>query len=179
VAAVAALAQGTEQIAQRAVAEEVERLVGDFEGDRLLAALAGAAAAAAFALLAEVGRHRDVAFLTHALDDLLNQFLELRTRVALIAVGRIAEQPLDALLRQHAAVEQRVQNRIMQRLHRPLGLVGPVRVGEPARQQQVGQLRHQILEIQIVEQVAGELRVAILHWLRASGSGFSRTNSEF
>ena len=36
VAAVAALAERAEQIAQRAVAEEVERLVGDLERDRRL-----------------------------------------------------------------------------------------------------------------------------------------------
>ena len=165
VAAVAALAERPEQIAQRAVAEEVERLVGDLEGDRpgcrgpWPAACPCRRSRSAF----EVGRRRDVALLRHALDDLLNQLFELRPRVALIAVGRIAQQPLDRFLRQHAAVEQRVQNRVVQRLHRPLLVVHAVRVAEPAREQQIGQLRDQILEIQIVELVAGEFRVAVFH----------------
>ena len=111
----------------------------------------------------EIRRRGDVALLAHPLDDLLNQLFELRSRVRLIAVGRIAEQPLDRLLRQHAAVEQRVEDRVVQRLHRPLVVVHRVRVAEAAREQQVGQLRDQILEIQLVEHVAGEFRVAVLH----------------
>src|SRR5439155_11155830 len=110
VAAVAALAQRAEQIAQRAVAEKVERLVGDLEGDRrLVRAVPARASLPPLALRVQIGRRGDVALLGHALDDLLNELLELRARVRLIAVGRIAEQPLDRFLRQHAAVEQRVE----------------------------------------------------------------------
>ena len=101
VAAEAALAERAEQIAQRAVAEEVERLVGDLEGDRplSLAAVAGPTCPCApLALGVQVGRRRDVALFRHALDDLLDQLFELRPRVGLIAVGRIAEQPLDRVL---------------------------------------------------------------------------------
>ena len=137
VAAVAALAERAEQIAQRAVAEEVERLVGDFEGDRRLIRAEAAAPLPALALGVEIRRRRDVAFLRHPLDDLLNQFLELRPRIALIRVGRIAEQPLDRFLRQHAAVEQRVEDRVVQRLHRPILFVHGVGIAEAARQQQI------------------------------------------
>ena len=52
----------------------------------------------------------------------------------------------------------------MQRLHRPVILVHPVRISESAREEQVRQLGDQILEIQIVERVTGKLRVAVFHW---------------
>ena len=169
VAAVAALAERPEQIAQRAVAEEVERLVGDLEGDRrLIRALAAAAALPAFALAVEIGRRRDVAFVGHPLDDLLDQLLELRPRFILIAVGGIAEQARDRFFRQDAAVEQRVEDRVVQRLHRPLFLVVAVRVAEAARQEQVGQLRHQIFEIQLVERIARKFRVPIFQTVAPS-----------
>ena len=165
-AAVAALAERPQQIAQRAVAEEIERLVGDLEGDLPLS-LAPVTRSdlplPPFALGVQVGRRRDVALFRHALDDLLNELFELRPRVGLIAVGRVAQQPLDRVLRKHAAVEQRVQNRVVQRLHRPLLVVHAVRVAEPAGEEQIGELRHQILEIQIVEIAAREFRVPVLH----------------
>src|SRR5207245_6841024 len=151
----AALAERAEQIAERAVAEKIERLVGDLErGRRLLGSQAAAAALAPLALGLEVRRRRDVALVRHPLDDLLNQLLELRSRVSLIAVGRIAEQSLDRLFRQHAAIEQRVEDRVVQRLHRALVVVHPVRVPEAAGQQQVGELRDQIFEIQAIELIA-------------------------
>ena len=62
VAAVAALAERAEQIAQRAVAEEIERLVGDLEGDRrLVRALSAAAPLAPLALGLQIRRRGDVA----------------------------------------------------------------------------------------------------------------------
>ena len=161
-AAVAALAERPEQIAQRAVSEKIERLVGDLERHRrLVRSLAAAASLTPLALALEIRRRRDVALVGHPLDDLLDQLFELRARLVLIAVGGVAEQPFDGLFRQHAAVEQRVEDRVVQRLHRPLFLVVAVRVAEAAREQQIGQLRHQILEIQLVERVAGEFRVAV------------------
>jgi len=164
VAAVAALAERPEQVAQRAIAEEVERLVGHLEGDRrLVGSVSTRPPLPALALGVQIGRRGDVALLRHPLDDLLNQLLELRSRVRLIAVRRIAEQPLDRFLREHAAVEQRVQNRVVQRLHRPLFVLRPVRVTEAAREQQIGQLRDQILQIQIVELVAREFRIPVFH----------------
>ena len=50
------------------------------------------------------------------------------------------EQPFDRLLREHAAVEERVEDGIVQRLHRAVVFVAAVRIAEPARQEQVGQL---------------------------------------
>ncbi len=167
---VAALAERAEQIAQRAVAQKVERLVGDFEldlaaGPGLVACLTCSRAAplAALALGLEIRRHRDVALVGHPLDDLLNQLFELGARVGLIAVGGIAQELLDRLFRQDAAVEQRVENRVMQRLHRPIVVVQGVRVAEAARQQQIREFRDQIFQIEIVELVADVLRVPVLH----------------
>jgi hypothetical protein len=79
----------------------------------------------------------------------------------LVAVRRIAEQPFDRFLGQNAAIEQRVENRVVERLHRFLVFVGAVGIAEAARQQQIRQLRHEVLEIEIVEVVAGELRVPV------------------
>src|SRR5207247_4253672 len=74
-----------------------------------------------------------------------------------------AEQATDRLFRQYAAIEQRVEDRFVQRLHRALVVVHPVRVPEAAGQQQVGELRDQIFEIQAIELIADVFGVAILH----------------
>ena len=162
----AALAERTEKVAQRAIAEEVECLVGHFKlHRRLLAARAAAPPLPALALRGEVRRHRDVALFAHPLDDFLDQFLELRTRVALIAVGGVAEQPLDRLFRQDAAVEQGVQDRVVQRLQRPLLFVRAVRIAESAREEQIRQLRHEVLHVEVLEHIAGVFGVAIFHGL--------------
>ena len=117
----AAAAHGTEQIAQRPIAEEVERLVGDLELDRAgVLAHAAAGAAPMLALGLEIRRAGDEALFHHALDDLLDEIFELLPRLFLIAVGRFAEQLLHRLFRQHAAAEQRLENRVVQRLHRPV-----------------------------------------------------------
>jgi len=164
VAPEAALAERAEQIAQGAVAEEVERLVGHLEGHgRLIGPVAAGASLTPLALGFEIRRRRDVAFLRHPLDDLLDQLFELRARIALIGVGRIAKQPLDRLLGQNAAVEQGVEDRIVERLHRALVIVAAVRIAEPAGEQQVGQLGDQIFQIEVVELVARVFRVPVLH----------------
>src|SRR2546422_822613 len=83
----------------------VARLVRDFESEfRLILTHAAAAALPALAFGVEIGRRRDVAFLAHPLDDLLDQFLELRPHFLLVAVGGIAQQLFDGLVWQHAAV---------------------------------------------------------------------------
>ena len=48
------------------------------------------------------------------------EVFELLPRCLLIAVGRLAEQLLQRLVRQHAAAEERLENRVVQRLHRPV-----------------------------------------------------------
>src|SRR5207245_388451 len=99
VAPVAALTKRSEQVAQRAVAQEVERLVGHLEGGRwLVGSLSAAAPLTPLALGLQVRRRGDVAFLTHALDDLLDQLFELGAHPVLIAVRRIAQQFLERLL---------------------------------------------------------------------------------
>ncbi len=162
----AAAAHRAEQVAERPVAEEVERLVGDLElHPAVVLADAAAGPAPVLALGLEVRRAGDEAALHHAVDDLLDQVLELLAHAFLIAVGRLAEQPLHRFVRQHAPAEERVEDGVVQRLHRPV-LVGVRRVpgiAEPARQQQVRQLRDEILEVDLVEQVAGELGVAVFH----------------
>ncbi len=80
----------------------------------------------------------------------------------------LAEHLLERLIREHAAVEDCLQDGVVQRLHRVPGLVvivvrQSVRALEAAREQHVGEPGEQVLEIDIVEVVAGELGVAILH----------------
>ena len=115
------------------------------------------------ALLVEIRRAGDEALLHHALDDLLDQILDLLSRAFLIAVSGLAEQLLDRLVREHAAAEQRLEDRVVQRLHRAVFLaverMAPGIV-EAAREQQVGQLRDEIVQVDLVEQVAGVLGVA-------------------
>src|SRR5205823_10102737 len=78
VAPVAALAERSKKVAQRAVAEEVECLVGHLEGDgRLIGPDPARAPLPALALALEIGRCGDVAFLRHPLDDLLDELFEL------------------------------------------------------------------------------------------------------
>ncbi len=171
----AAAPHRAEQVAQGAVAEEIQTLVGDLELDRAgVLAKAAAGALAVLALGLEIRRARDEPLFHHPLDDLLNQILELLARRFLIGVGRIAEQLLQRLFRQDAAAEERLEDRVVQRLHRPVlvaaGGIAP-RIAEPAREQQVGQLRHEIVEIDLVHQVAGVLRVSELHGLRLTAYG--------
>ena len=167
VTARAAAADRAQQIAERPVAEKVERLVGHLEA-HLAGVLSRAAAGrpAMLALAVEIRRAGDEPLFHHAFDDLLDQIFELLARGLLVAVRGLTEQLLQRVLRQHTAAEQRLENRVVQRLHRPVLVavqrIAP-RVAEPARQQQVGQLRHEILEIDLVEQVAGVFRVSVFH----------------
>ena len=80
------------------------------------------------------------------------------------AVAHAGEQAIEHLVRQHAAVQQRVENRVVQRLHRPVivALRIPRRI-EAARQQQVRQPRDERLEIDLGRQVGDEAGIAISH----------------
>ena len=91
----AAVAGRAEQIAQRSVAEEIERLVGDFELDLAGLAVATAAHRAACLFRFQIWRRRNVAGLLHPLDDLLDQFFELVARLLLVALGGLAEHFLE------------------------------------------------------------------------------------
>ena len=72
------------------------------------------------ALALEVGLPRDVALLRHPFDDLLDQLLELGLAVG---VRRVAEQALDGLVREQVAAEDRLENRVVQRLQGVLTVV--------------------------------------------------------
>ena len=170
VAAEAAFSQRPEQVAQRAIAEKIQALVGDLEACRWRIGAEPAARTARLALRAlglQIGRRRDEPFLHHAIDDVLNQLLELRSRIGLIGVSRIAQQPFERFLRQHAAVEQRVHDGVVQRLHRAIVFRLPVHAAvgrlEAARQQKIRQLLDQVIEIQIVQRIAGVFGVLVTH----------------
>ncbi len=114
VASEAGFAQRSQQIAQGAKAQKVEALVGDFEA-RLRLRVAD---------LATRGRGSrgivrlidgDVVFLLHALDELLDQLLEL---LAAHVLNLLAH-----LLVEHVAVEQRLGDRLAQVVQRLLGVV--------------------------------------------------------
>ncbi len=162
VAAEAALAQRPEEIPQRPVSKEVQRLVGDLElgrGGVLALAGAGALRVAPRLLHLEVGAAGHVALLLETLDEILDQLLETPT------VPAILHQLVDRLLRQQVAVHQRVEDCIVQRLD-GLVAVGPrrePRATEPAGQQEVRQLRQQVLEIDAFEVFAGVLAVPVSH----------------
>jgi hypothetical protein len=101
----AALSERSEQIAQRAIAEEVQALVSDLEAV-LLGIAHAAAAARAFALLAflrQVGRSGQVALRLQLFDDLLDQRIEPLFRI-FRCLPVLAEQPLQHFIGQHAAV---------------------------------------------------------------------------
>src|SRR5205085_8500563 len=78
VAARTAAADGPEQVAQGAIAEEIERLVGDLEFHRAAVfAVSASAAATMFALVFKVRRLGDEPLVHHLLHDLLNELLQL------------------------------------------------------------------------------------------------------
>jgi hypothetical protein len=138
--------------------------------------LSVALALAPLALGVQVGAAGDVALLLHLLDDVFDQLLDLRRRVG---VSRIAKQLLDRLLRQQPARQQRLQDRVVQILPRHLLIgIGRARiVVEAARQQHVGELRDELLEIDPLELVSGVAGVAILHVTAIACSAFSCSTS--
>ena len=86
-----------------------------------LPAAAARAARAARARL-EIRRRGDVALVLQLLDDLLDQLVEPRLGV-LAVLPVLAEQLLERLVREQAAVQQRLQDGVVQRLHRVAVLV--------------------------------------------------------
>jgi len=170
VAAEAALAERAEQIAQGAVAQKIDRLVGDLEARRPLLALAHAARPLTpLPLRLGIRRGRDVAVLLHPLHDLLDQLFEPLLR---LGVRLVAEQLLQRVLRQHAAAQQGFQNRVVERLHRAFVLrPGEVRIVEAAREQQIGQLRHELVHVEVIQGRWGVLAVLEAHRLNQTVLG--------
>src|SRR5262245_7984189 len=135
-AAGAAAANRSEEIAQRAVAQKIKRLVRHFELYRArVFAVAATGPATMLAFLLQVRGVGHKPLFHHFVDDLLDQILELLTRFLLITVRWLTEQLLQRLLREHAAAEERFEDGVVQRLHRPVlvarGRIAP-RVAEPA-----------------------------------------------
>ena len=177
----AAVPERAEQIAECLESEEVERLVGHLEA-RFLFAVAVAVAAALrppVALGVEIRRRRDVAGVLHAVDDLLDQLFELLPHLFLIAIRRLAEDLLEHVVREHAAAEERLENRVVQRLHAAVVVVGRIapRVAEAARQQQVGQFRHELVHVELVEERGDVFLVAIFHGIVRNTSPKSEVRS--
>ena len=164
VPAEAALADRSEQIAQGPVAEEVEALVGDLELERLFrSSESRARLLPPLPIALDIRRGGDVALLLKLLDDLVDELVEARFRVVAI-LPALAEHLLERLVGQETAVQQRLEDRVVQRLHRSSVLAGhPVRVVEPARQQEIGQPREQLFEVELVEVLAGVLGIAVFH----------------
>ena len=161
----AALADRSQQVAERAIAEKIEALVGDLEPDgRFGAAPTLAGPTRILHLRLRRRRRCQVALPLELVENLLNQpFDALLGVVSLLPV--LAEQLLDHLVGEHSSVEQRLEDGIVQSLARVPGHAVVVReavgVVEAARQQEVGELREQLLEIEVVEILAGELGVAV------------------
>ena len=159
----AGVPQRAEQIAQRAEAEEVEGLVGHLELDvaGLAVALATARLGPALALDVELGRRRDVAGLLHPLHELLDQLVEL------LLGGRrvVAEQLLQQVVGQQPAVQQRIEDGVVQRLHGPIAVqrTVAVRTLEPARQQHLRQRRHEFFHVDFVGQARDVFAVLEFH----------------
>ena len=111
----------------------------------------------------DIRRGGDVALLLQLLDDPVDELVEALFRVVAI-LPALAEHLLERLVGQETAVQQRLEDRVVQRLHRSAVLAGhPVRVVEPARQQEIGQPREQLLEVELVEVLAGVLGIAVFH----------------
>jgi hypothetical protein len=170
----ARLTDAAQQVLERLVAEEVDGLVGEGEL-HLLRRLARHAARAEHRLLraGHLGRLGDVqvALLHEPLHDLVQQLgeLALQVGVALGVSGGLATQHLQHLGRELARVHQRLEDRLAQGVHRPVGVVAAelppegVIVGaarEPRLQQEVRELVEQALEVDRVGQLGEVLRVS-------------------
>ena len=82
---------------------------------------------------------------------------------------RLPEQPLEHVRRQHAAAEQRFEDRVVQRLHRAVLVLRRIApgIGESAREQQIRELRHELVHVELVKERRGVFRVFVTHYLSA------------
>ena len=168
VSAEAAPAGRSEKVAERAgVAEEIKALVGYLEARRRRLR----AGHRRPGLPVTAGAHADIPLLGHLLDDLLDELFEPRLTLRLVGVRRVAQELLHGLFRQQAAVQERIEDRVVERLD---GLVAvlviirgcqrvAVRVVEAAREKQLGELGDELLEVDAAEGLTGIPGVAIAH----------------
>jgi hypothetical protein len=97
----------------------------------------------------------------------LHEVVEQLGELGLGLLVAVAAQRLEHLGGELAAVEEGVEDRLLERVHRPVGVlagVAPVGVrvlaaGEPALEQEVGELVEQRLEVDGVGHLGAELRV--------------------
>ena len=154
VASEARLAERAQQIAQRLEAEEVEALVGDLELGLLLR-FAGLPADAR--LLRGIVRlvDRDVVFLLHALDQLLDQFIELPSSCHLLEL-------LAHLLVEQVAVHQRLLDgsRSSSSVCSPSGSLVPHGFLETALQQVVRERAEQVFHAHLAGRIGNVFGVA-------------------
>src|SRR5881628_156918 len=167
VGAEARLADAPQEVLQGPVAEKVDAPLGEVEL-HLLGRLLRHAAGAEQRLLAggHLGRLGDVqiALVDQFLDDLVEQLGELALQVGVArgVAGRFAPQHLEHLASELPGFHQRLQDRLAQRVERPVGLVlaelppEGMRVrasGEARLEQEVGELIEQGLEVDRVGQL--------------------------
>jgi hypothetical protein len=157
VPAEAGLAERTEQVAQRAVAEEVERFVGHLEA-RLALRLADLPAHRRWLGWIVRRRNRDIVLGLHALDDLLDQLVEF-------AFGLHLFHLLPHFLIHQVAVQQCLADGFAQRLHGLIALAHLLLVSrelifEAALQKMVGERLHQIFHTELIGQIGNVFRIA-------------------
>src|SRR5437867_3239456 len=167
VGAEARLADAPQEVLQGPVAEKVDAPLGEVEL-HLLGRLLRHAAGAEQRLLAggHLGRLGDVqiALVDQFLDDLVEQLGELALQVGVArgVAGRFAPQHLEHLASELPGFHQRLEDRLAQRVERPVGLVlaelppEGMRVrasGEARLEQEVGELIEQGLEVDRVGQL--------------------------
>ena len=159
VPAEAALADRAEQVAQRPIAEEVEALVGDLELERWLGAAPAAARPVALGRSASRSGAREVALMLQLLDDLLQSAARSAASASSARLPVLAEQLLEHLVGHQPAVQQRLQNGVVQRLHRMpaprLRTAAPYGLSKPLESSRSDSLRQQLLEVEAVEVFAG------------------------
>ncbi len=157
VASEAGAPQRTEQIAQSTIAEEVQPLVGDLKLQRPVLVGGHAARDAGHARRLVRGRDGDVAFLLHALDQLIDQLVHA-------ALLLHTAQCLPRQFVELRGVKQCVANGLSQSFQRIPG-VGGLEVGaqivfEAALQQKIAERVHQVFQAQLLDQVRCVLAVA-------------------
>ncbi len=146
-AAEGGLADGAEEIAEGFVAEEVHALIGDFEFGVGVVALAGGALAFGGFFGVEVG------FVLHALDDLVDEFFDLR-RVQLL------ELLLGVVVEEFAGFKG-LADGLAEAFHGVVRVLeGRVGVLEAGVEEEVRQGLQEVFEVYARGEVAGELGVA-------------------